>query len=119
MGRARRAHVIVASGEDAPPATWAAAIDVGASQVLRLPAQEHDLVRELAERQIPLDVCPGSNVLLGRYPDRTSHPLDALRQRTHNRLSPEALQQMLTSFGFKPHQNVFVQYVEYLKKALR
>ena len=42
--------------------------------------EDPDLVRELAERQIPLDVCPGSNVLLGRYPDRTSHPLDALRQ---------------------------------------
>jgi peptide/nickel transport system permease protein len=41
-------------------------------------------------------------------------PLDALRARTHNRLSPDALQQMLTSFGFKPHQNVFVQYVDYL-----
>ena len=33
-------------------------------------------------------------------------PLDALRDRTHNKLSPDALQQMLTSFGFKPHQNV-------------
>jgi peptide/nickel transport system permease protein len=41
-------------------------------------------------------------------------PLDALRARTHNRLSPAALQQMLTSFGFKPHENVFVQYVDYL-----
>jgi secretion/DNA translocation related CpaE-like protein len=48
-GLPRRAHVIVASGDDAPPATWAAAIDVGAGHVLRLPVQEHDLVRELAE----------------------------------------------------------------------
>jgi adenosine deaminase len=39
-----------------------------------------DLVRELADRQIPLNVCPGSNVLLGRYADRSSHPLDALRR---------------------------------------
>jgi adenosine deaminase len=38
------------------------------------------LVRELAERHIPLDVCPGSNVQLGLYPDRSSHPLDALRR---------------------------------------
>ena len=38
------------------------------------------LVRELAEKQIPLNVCPGSNVLLGHYPDRASHPLDALRR---------------------------------------
>jgi secretion/DNA translocation related CpaE-like protein len=48
-GLPRRGHVIVASGDDAPPATWAAAIDVGAGHVLRLPVQEHDLVRELAE----------------------------------------------------------------------
>jgi secretion/DNA translocation related CpaE-like protein len=48
-GLPRRAHVIVASGDDPPPATWAAAIDVGAGHVLSLPAQEHDLVRALAE----------------------------------------------------------------------
>jgi peptide/nickel transport system permease protein len=41
-------------------------------------------------------------------------PLQALRDRTHNKLSPDALQQMLTSFGFKPHQNLFVQYIDYL-----
>jgi peptide/nickel transport system permease protein len=41
-------------------------------------------------------------------------PLQALRDRTHNKLSPAALEQMLTSFGFKPHQNVVVQYVDYL-----
>jgi peptide/nickel transport system permease protein len=41
-------------------------------------------------------------------------PLQALRDRTHNKLSPDALQQMLTSFGFKPHQNLFVQYFDYL-----
>jgi secretion/DNA translocation related CpaE-like protein len=48
-GLPRRSHVIVASGDDPPQATWAAAIGVGAGHVLRLPAQEHDLVRELAE----------------------------------------------------------------------
>jgi peptide/nickel transport system permease protein len=41
-------------------------------------------------------------------------PLQALRDRTHNRLSPAALEQMLTSYGFKPNQNVLVQYVDYL-----
>ena len=39
-----------------------------------------ELVRQLAERHIPLDVCPGSNVQLGLYPDRSRHPLDALRR---------------------------------------
>jgi adenosine deaminase len=42
--------------------------------------EDADLVRELAERQIPLNVCPGSNVMLGLYPDRNRHPLDALRR---------------------------------------
>jgi adenosine deaminase len=42
--------------------------------------EDADLVKELAERQIPLNVCPGSNVHLGLYPDRASHPLDALRR---------------------------------------
>ena len=38
------------------------------------------LVAELAQKRVPLNVCPGSNVQLGLYPDRESHPLDALRQ---------------------------------------
>ncbi|HKT01750.1 MAG TPA: ABC transporter permease [Rugosimonospora sp.] len=42
-------------------------------------------------------------------------PLQALRDRTHNKLSPAALQEMLTSFGFRPHENLLVQYLEYLK----
>jgi peptide/nickel transport system permease protein len=41
-------------------------------------------------------------------------PVQALRVRTHNQLSPEKLQELLTAFGFKPHQNWFVQYVDYL-----
>jgi adenosine deaminase len=36
------------------------------------------LVRELAARGIPLGVCPGSNVLLGLYPDLAAHPIDGL-----------------------------------------
>jgi peptide/nickel transport system permease protein len=42
------------------------------------------------------------------------NPLQALRARTFNRLSPDALEQMLTSFGYKPHENVGVQYLDYL-----
>ncbi|MCV7196508.1 septum site-determining protein Ssd [Mycobacterium angelicum] len=45
----RRGHVSVLTGTEAAPATWAAAIAIGAQHVLRLPAQEHDLIRELAE----------------------------------------------------------------------
>ncbi|BBX46799.1 septum site-determining protein Ssd [Mycobacterium cookii] len=48
-GMPRRAHVIVVCGDEPEPVTWAAAIEVGATQVLRMPAQERDLVRELAD----------------------------------------------------------------------
>jgi peptide/nickel transport system permease protein len=45
-------------------------------------------------------------------------PLQSLRDRTHNKLSPAALQQMLTSYGFKPHQNIVLQYLDYLGNML-
>jgi secretion/DNA translocation related CpaE-like protein len=47
-GLPRRTHVILVTGTEPAPATWAAAIEVGAAHVLRLPAQERDLVRKLA-----------------------------------------------------------------------
>ena len=37
------------------------------------------LVEELAARQIVLEVCPGSNIALGLYPDWASHPIARLR----------------------------------------
>jgi peptide/nickel transport system permease protein len=42
-------------------------------------------------------------------------PLQALRVRTRNKLSPVALQEMLTAFGYKPHENIWLQYVDYLR----
>jgi peptide/nickel transport system permease protein len=42
-------------------------------------------------------------------------PVQALRVRTHNQLSPHKLEQLLTAFGFQPHQNAFVQYLDYLR----
>jgi secretion/DNA translocation related CpaE-like protein len=45
----RRAHVVVLTRSEPATATWAAAIAVGAQQVLRLPAQEDELVCELAD----------------------------------------------------------------------
>jgi adenosine deaminase len=41
--------------------------------------EDPDLVRELAERQIVLEVCPTSNVVLGVFPSYEDHPLGALR----------------------------------------
>lgn len=38
------------------------------------------LVAQLAAEGIVLEVCPGSNVALGLYPNVTAHPIDALRR---------------------------------------
>jgi adenosine deaminase len=38
------------------------------------------LVQMLADRQIPLGVCPTSNLVLGVYPSIDAHPIERLRQ---------------------------------------
>ncbi|WP_170338121.1 adenosine deaminase [Ruegeria arenilitoris] len=42
--------------------------------------EDLDLVHELADRGITLEVCPGSNVVLGLYPDFAAHPIARLRE---------------------------------------
>ncbi|MEX0366431.1 MAG: adenosine deaminase [Ruegeria sp.] len=42
--------------------------------------EDPDLVHELADRGITLEVCPGSNVVLGLYPDFAAHPIARLRE---------------------------------------
>lgn len=39
---------------------------------------DEDLVAELVEKEIPLEVCPSSNVRLGAAPSLTEHPFDRL-----------------------------------------
>ncbi len=43
--------------------------------------EDDRLVDRLAEDGIVLEVCPGSNVVLGVYPDWPSHPIESLRKR--------------------------------------
>src|SRR3954454_14856819 len=45
-------------------------------------------------------------------------PLQSLRDRTHNKLSPAALSKMLQEFGFDPHQSIGVQYLHYMRDML-
>jgi aminodeoxyfutalosine deaminase len=40
--------------------------------------EDPSLVEYLGERQVPLEVCPTSNVCLGVYPDYGAHPLRRL-----------------------------------------
>ncbi|GLS38696.1 adenine deaminase [Mesorhizobium tianshanense] len=42
--------------------------------------EDPDLVDLLAQRQIPLGVCPISNIVLGVYRSLAEHPIDALRK---------------------------------------
>ena len=42
-------------------------------------AEDPALVAELADRRLPLELCPISNVATGAYPDLASHPFPALR----------------------------------------
>ena len=41
-------------------------------------ADDPRLMAELVRRGIVLEVCPGSNIALGLYPDRAAHPLHRL-----------------------------------------
>ena len=42
--------------------------------------EDAELVARLAEEEIVLEVCPGSNVSLGLYPDMAAHPLRRLHE---------------------------------------
>jgi adenosine deaminase len=76
-------HRTVHAGESSgPDGVWdainflhAERIDHGVRAI-----EDPRLVETLAERRIALDICPGSNVKLGLYADRESHPLEALRK---------------------------------------
>jgi len=46
--------------------------------------EDRALVAELADRSIPLDICPTSNVVLGIVPDLARHPVDDLRRHGVN-----------------------------------
>ncbi len=78
-GLHRTVHAGESSGpegvRDALDYLYAERIDHGIRAI-----DDPSLVSELATRRVALNVCPGSNVQLGLYPDRRSHPLDALRR---------------------------------------
>jgi adenosine deaminase len=77
-GLSRAVHAGESSG---PEGVWDAIDVLGADRVDHGVRSIEDprLVQELASRKVPLDVCPGSNIVTRLYADRKSHPLDALR----------------------------------------
>jgi adenosine deaminase len=63
-----------------PQSVWAAIRDLPVTRIGHGVRSIEDpaLVEELARRRIALEVCPGSNVALGLYPNRAAHPLPRL-----------------------------------------
>jgi adenosine deaminase len=63
-----------------PESVWAAIRDLPVTRIGHGVRSIEDpaLVEELARRGIALEVCPGSNLALGLYPNRNAHPLHRL-----------------------------------------
>jgi adenosine deaminase len=77
-GLRRTVHAGESSG---PEGVWDAIRLLGAERIdhgIRA-VEDPELLRYLADTQLPLGVCPRSNVVLGIYPDWSEHPLIALR----------------------------------------
>ena len=63
-----------------PESVWAAIRDLPVTRIGHgvRSAEDPRMLDELARSGIVLEVCPGSNLALGLYPDRTAHPLRRL-----------------------------------------
>ena len=63
-----------------PESVWAAINDLPVTRIGHgvRSIEDSKLVDELVRRGIALEVCPGSNLALGLYPDRAAHPLHRL-----------------------------------------
>jgi adenosine deaminase len=85
FARAREAglRTSVHAGESSGPEGVRDALDIlGAERIdhgVRA-IEDPELVDELATRRTPLGICPWSNVVLGLFPDRKSHPLERFRR---------------------------------------
>ena len=74
-------HSVPHAGETVGPASvWGALRTLGAERIGHGVRSIEDpaLVAHLAQQQIPLEVCPYSNIRLGIYPSLTEHPLPRL-----------------------------------------
>src|SRR5947208_1012785 len=65
-----------------PESVWGAVRVLGAERLGHgvRSIEDSDLIEYLAERHIPLEICPTSNIRLGVYPDLLSHPLPGLHK---------------------------------------
>jgi adenosine deaminase len=77
-GLRRTVHAGESSG---PEGVWDAVTLLGADRIdhgVRA-IEDRALVSMLADRQIPLGICPTSNLVLGVYPSMAEHPIERLR----------------------------------------
>ncbi|MGY2128195.1 adenosine deaminase [Blastococcus sp. SYSU DS0617] len=75
-------HLVHHAGETAGPGSIREALTAGRAERIGhgiRALEDPGLVAELRDRQIPLEVCPSSNVALGLVPSLRVHPLPALR----------------------------------------
>ncbi len=81
-GRAGLRRTVHAGESSGPEGVWDAIDLLGADRIDHgVRAIEDDrLVATLVERQIPLDICPSSNLTLGLYRTFDEHPIDRLRR---------------------------------------
>jgi adenosine deaminase len=80
--RAEGLPIAAHAGETVGPSSIREVLDLGADRIghgVRC-LEDPSLTDELRRRQIPLEVCPTSNVRLGVYPSWETHPLPLLLQ---------------------------------------
>lgn len=81
-GQAGLRRTVHAGESSGPEGVWDAIDLLGADRIdhgVRA-IEDARLVATLVERQIPLNVCPSSNLTLGLYPSLDAHPIDRLRR---------------------------------------
>ena len=74
-------HSVPHAGETVGPASvWGALHTLGAERIGHgvRSIEDATLVAHLAQQQIPLEICPHSNICLGVYPSMAEHPLPRL-----------------------------------------
>lgn len=74
-------HLVHHAGETGGPDSVREALDIGRAERIGhgiRSVEDPELVARLRDEQLPLEVCPSSNVALGLVPDLAAHPLPAL-----------------------------------------
>jgi len=83
LAREAELHLTAHAGEWSGPESVKDALSLGVERIGHGVRAIEDLalVDHLAENEIVLEVCPGSNIALGLYPDWQHHPIERLMDR--------------------------------------